>query len=286
MERRSPVKSAETVAALRNSFSNDLSLDYKDDYARLFLYRKNRILSALRPTYVRKYILNKISPGCHNFIYIRTRLIDDTLVSLVKKGLRQVIILGAGYDSRALRFNQQLLNCKVYEFDLERTQNYKIQRLKDHTVRIPENLSFVSIDFTRETLESRLQQVDISFQEPTLVIWEGVSYYLSKKDVSNVLGFLSDKFSKLNLIFDYTTSDFVNGDTSTYGAKEVQNWLKKINEPFRFGLSPDEMNEFVKELGYKVAFNKSPEQTEKEFLQPLGKIEKTYGHIHYLMAYK
>ena len=88
-------------------------------------------------------------------IVARERYIDDYLQSCIDDGLEQLVILGAGYDSRAYRF-EKLKRVKVFEVDHPATQRVKVARLKEALGELPENVVFVPIDFTKETLERRL----------------------------------------------------------------------------------------------------------------------------------
>ena len=83
---------------------------------------------------------------------MRTRYIDEALLRAVRKGVRQIVTLGAGFDSRAYRFQEELKDCKVIEVDAPPTQQYKQHRLRELGIQIPPNLSYYAIDFSKERL--------------------------------------------------------------------------------------------------------------------------------------
>ena len=58
-------------------------------------------------------------------VHVRTRHIDDVLTESLRGGATQVVILGAGLDSRAYRFGEALRGVRVFELDLPQTLNYK-----------------------------------------------------------------------------------------------------------------------------------------------------------------
>lgn len=112
-------------------------------------------------------------------------------------------------------------------------------------------------------------------------MWEGVSYYLPQPVVERVFDFVSGCAMGSSILFDYATRDFVNGDHSTYGGKQVAQWLKKINEPFLFGMNAGEAAPLLQNCNLKLTADYSPEVLEKLYLttkngQLLG---RTFGHV-------
>src|SRR5262249_30545854 len=84
--------------------------------------------------------------------HIRTRFTDERLQRAVSGGAAQVVILGAGYDSRAYRMRELLKRTRVFEVDYGPTQEYKKRRVQEIFGCLPPNVTYVSIDFTREKL--------------------------------------------------------------------------------------------------------------------------------------
>jgi len=105
---------------------------------------------------------------------LRTRFIDDALERAVKNGATQVVILGAGFDTRAHRFRELLKDCMVIEVDTAATQNHKKRRIESIVIDVPTNLAYLEIDFTNDDLGSALHAAGIRRAEKTFYIWEGV----------------------------------------------------------------------------------------------------------------
>jgi methyltransferase (TIGR00027 family) len=122
----------------------------------------------------------------------RTKGFDEALLDAVQNGATQVVVLGAGFDSRAYRFQSQLGNVRVMEVDYGPTQAYKRQRLGETLELIPSNVSFVPMDFTKDNLLEQLRNAGYSEQQNTFFLWEGVTYYLPESAVKDTLHFVRD----------------------------------------------------------------------------------------------
>ena len=134
--------------------------------------------------------IERRSPGFIGFIVARCRFIDDYLEScLAEGGVRQVVILGAGLNSRAYRFATLHGPVRVFEVDQPATQAAKIARLKQIFKKAPDYVSYVPIDFNDETLD-KLLSYGYQRSLKTLFIWEGVIAYLKPPAVDDTLAWV------------------------------------------------------------------------------------------------
>jgi methyltransferase (TIGR00027 family) len=176
----------------------------------------------------------------------RTKRFDAALLDALQDGARQVVVLGAGFDSRAYRFQSQLDNVRVMEVDYGPTQAYKKQRLGEILDVIPSNVSFVPMDFTKDNLLEQLRNAGYSEQQKTFFLWEGVTYYLPESAVKDTLHFVRDHSAAGSRIaFDY------------FGAKNpsLNNPLHQYarwGEPLLFGFPNDSARESVQQEGLGV----------------------------------
>lgn len=118
-------------------------------------------------------------------IPIRVAVIDAELLAAVKRGVRQVVILGAGLDTRAWRFDE-LAGTTIYEVDHPATQQLKRER----TAGLPPpkgKVVWTSVDFERDSLAARLSAAGHDANAPTVWIWEGVVMYLADDAVAGTL---------------------------------------------------------------------------------------------------
>ena len=129
-------------------------------------------------------------PGVQGFFVARVRYIDDYLKQCVNDGIGQLVILGAGFDSRAYRFGELLKGIKVIEVDHPATQATKKKKLVKILGELPNNLLFISMDFTKDALEEALPKGGYDESAKTLFIWEGVTEYLNLEAVKGTLSFI------------------------------------------------------------------------------------------------
>ena len=90
------------------------------------------------------------------FLAVRERHIDEHLQACLNEGLQQLVILGAGFDARAYRFDQLKQGVRVFEVDHPATQAVKLAKLRDVFGQVPGHVTFVPVDFNTQTLAQRL----------------------------------------------------------------------------------------------------------------------------------
>jgi methyltransferase (TIGR00027 family) len=176
----------------------------------------------------------------------RTKAFDAALLDALQKGATQIVVLGAGFDSRAYRFQSQLGKVRVMEVDYGPTQAYKKQRLSEILETVPPNVSFVPMDFTKDNLLDQLHKGGYSEQQNTFFLWEGVTYYLPESAVKDTLHFVRDHAaSGSRIAFDYfgASNSSVNNPRSRYA---------RWGEPVLFGFVNDRAREYVQHEGLRV----------------------------------
>jgi methyltransferase (TIGR00027 family) len=143
------------------------------------------------------------------------------------------------------------------------------------------NATFVSVDFAKQSFGHALAANGFRTDLRTIFLWEGVSYYLPKSAVEDVLAFVGSCAEGSAIVFDYALSSFVAGDTSTHGGKEIARWLKRIGEPFLFGMSADEAPIVLGACGLRVGSHLGPRDLEQLYLARRDKDDagKTLGHV-------
>ena len=135
----------------------------------------------------------------------RTRAFDAALLQSIRDGARQVVVLGAGFDSRGYRFQGELRGVRFMEVDYPPTQAYKTQRVKEILGVAPQNVTFVPMDFTKDDLLQQLTNAGYSERDKTFFLWEGVTHYLPEAAIKDTLHFVRDHAaSGSRLAFNYT----------------------------------------------------------------------------------
>lgn len=136
------------------------------------------------------------------FIAARSRFAEDTMANCIASGVRQVVVLGAGLDTFALRNPFTNLGVRVFEVDHAATQEWKRERISSAGLPEPQSLIFTPMDFERESLSEGLARAGFELDQPTFFKWLGVVPYLTRETVGCTLNFIS-RIPKAVVVFDY-----------------------------------------------------------------------------------
>jgi len=138
------------------------------------------------------------------FIAARSRFAEEALAAAVERGIRQVVVLGAGLDTYAYRspFGDCL---QIFEVDHPATQDWKRKCLADAGIPLPSSLVFAPLDFERQTLSEGLAAAGFDPAQPTFFMWLGVVIYLSEPLVWSTLDFIAGLPNEAHVVFDYSS---------------------------------------------------------------------------------
>jgi methyltransferase (TIGR00027 family) len=213
--------------------------------------------------------------GTAIMMLIRTRFIDEKLQRAISNGATQVVILGAGFDTRAYRFADLLKGTRVFEVDSAATQNHKRKRAAAALGDPPANLTYVTIDFNHDKLGDVLRQAGYRPKEKTFFTWEGVSMYVAAEGVRETLRTIATESAPgSELVMDYTTESVLEF-MEKFPAVGPVNMLKTWGEPWVFGVPDVEQAEFFTALGFDVAESLpifSPDSVKRYLTRPDGTV--------------
>ncbi len=287
--RTGPSYTAATMA-LQRAFESNLppaSRLFCDPYAEAFtsgslrfLARASRLalLGPLAP-----WLFDVIGgPGPRPSAVARTRLIDD-IVSEAAPTLSQVAILGAGFDTRAHRL-PALADMPVFEVDHPATQAAKRSVIESLGLSSA-TLTYVAVDFERQSLEQELRAAGLATGEPTMFIWEGVTNYLSATAVDGtLLTIMRLAGPGSTLVFTYIDAGVLDGSVSF---PEARRWLanvRRAGEPWTFGLVPDNVAGFLGGRGFVLVSDVSTKQAGERWFPDMGRPERGSALYHVAMA--
>ena len=152
---------------------------------------------------VTRVLLRKVMPTT-TYVLIRARFTDDRVLAAAERGVGQLVILGAGFDTFALRYPD--LGIRVFEVDLPASSALKRTRLAAAGIAVPEHLDFVSVDFERDDLDERLTNAGFDPERPAFFTWMGVTFYLSGEAIAATLARITGLAAPgSELAFDYLT---------------------------------------------------------------------------------
>jgi methyltransferase (TIGR00027 family) len=190
-------------------------------------------------------------------------------VDALKKDFSQIVLLGAGYDTRAYRFEAFTQGTKIFELDSPRTQIRKKACLKKAKINVSSNIVFVPIDFNIDSLKDVLEDAGYQEYQKTLFIWEGVSYYLEAESVDATLSLVRQNSNHESLIaFDYTISLSEEALKDHYGVKEFSQSMKEYhsNEELLFSIEKNQIAAFLEQRGLKVLDHLDKNEIERRLL--------------------
>ena len=192
-------------------------------------------------------------------VNLRTRYFDAALQDALAVDIRQIVILGAGFDSRGYRFADRLGTARFFEVDQPSTQEYKKLRVKEIFGALPPQVRYVPVDFTKDDLLTQLTKAGYAEQDPTLFIWEGVTYYLPERAVRDTLRFVRDHSApRSRIAFDYV-------GTGNHNIDNPNTVYSRWGEPWLFGFPGGRASEFLRREGLEVV----SDETAFEYLHRL-----------------
>jgi methyltransferase (TIGR00027 family) len=280
-------RTAQYMALFRALETNREASDrlFEDLYAIYFLDSGLRLATrASKIPFVRNYVtktVRKRVPGAFSSGLARTKYIDDLLQNTIAGGVKQVIILGAGFDTRASRL-KFLESIPVIEIDHPNTSNFKTDILEKHLGKLPENVTYCKIDFNKQSLGQLAAQNNFDFTKPTTVIWEGVTNYLSEEAIHKTFAFIA-KFPKgSHVIFTYVHRRVLDNPNSFLGGEKLLADLERIEERWTFGFLPDELPDYLNQFGLILTEDLGATEYRDKYLP--GRSEKGYEFYRVAMA--
>ncbi len=190
-------------------------------------------------------------PGVMGFLTARERHIDEFLQANLAKGLEQLVILGAGLDARAYRFEQLSRGVRVFEVDHPASQRSKIARVKKVFGQLPAHVTYVAVDFNSQALGERLLESGYDESRKTLFIWQGVTQYLTPAAVDATLACIAAHSPAGSaVIFDYMYPTLLDGTIRRGEVAKMRGdpWLSQ--EALVFGIPEGTATEFLEQRGF------------------------------------
>lgn len=212
--------------------------------------------------------------GIYEYVIARTKYIDNIFKAAIENGIEQILIFGAGFDSRALRFAKKNIKIKIFELDTLPTQTAKIKQLMEKNISIPKNTIFIPIDFHLDSLAEKLESNGFKRNKTTLFIMEGILMYLNKEAVDELFKSIYQlAVPESRVIFDYVHASVLRGENIYYGEKDVYKKVNSLREPWLSGIEKGEMEAWLKNYNFNLIQHLNSEDLEKMFFRD------EYGNI-------
>jgi methyltransferase (TIGR00027 family) len=179
-------------------------------------------------------------------VVLRSRYAEDQLAEAVKNGIRQYIILGAGFDTFAYRQPQWAHELRIFEIDHPASQQEKRERLDQAGIQIPSNLEFVPIDFETTTLEGGLAASSFDPTLPTFIACLGVLVYISQEAATAIFRFVQTLPPVSQIVFTFTQPLPDKDGPRAILAKRAA----ELGEPWRTFITLSELTTYLSGLGF------------------------------------
>ena len=213
----------------------------------------------------------------------RAAYTEKALKTAVLTGTKQYVILGAGLDTFAFRETGFLSKHRVFEIDHPLTQADKKERIARAGWTVPDHLTFVPVDFTKDSLTERLIAGGFDPSAKSFFSWLGVTYYLSVEAIGKTLAELSSLCADgSTLVFDYPDENFFDAPE-----KRVQNTImlaKAGGEPMQSAFSYGELEKLLEKHGFLIYELLTSDDIQRDIIDSVGADMKAFEHVGYCLA--
>jgi methyltransferase (TIGR00027 family) len=185
------------------------------------------------------------------FMVARSRYAEDELARAVAHGVTQYVVLGAGLDTFAYRNPHAGL--RVFEVDHPATQAWKREQLQAAAIAIPQSLTFVPIDFERQTLADGVQKSGLNSNAAAFFSWLGVTPYLTREACMSTLSFIAKMPTGSGVVFDFAIDRSLLNIGQRMALAALSRRVAAAGEPFQLFFDPVKLQDELKGLGFHRA---------------------------------
>ena len=236
--------------------------------------------------FIRKSLLSVMAPkGAYEYVIARTKYIDSVFKQAVSEGVEQVLIFGAGFDSRSIRLLTPESPVKVFEVDAPVTQQAKKGRLVEIGVGLPDNTVYVPVDFNKEDPEQKLVENGFKYGRRCLFILEGLLMYLDESAVEETFSLIARLGAPGSLVlFDYIYSSVLRHEERYYGEEDMHKNVKDVGEPWGFGIDEGTVEAYLSEKNLRILEELDSAELERRYFtgfdgSVLGRVNGTHSIV-------
>ncbi|MFA4826166.1 MAG: class I SAM-dependent methyltransferase [Methanoregula sp.] len=251
----SPSRMAEGIALQRFAESmlpEDMRIFY-DPYAVYFLNPALLAWGKTHPAEAKAMAdeIEEAMPGWSNTIRARVRFFDEICENAPGEGFNQLVILGAGYDTRAYRIGTLKDRVRIFEIDRAETQARKTAILERVLGEPMSHVSFIPIDLGHEHCWQALEGAGWSPDQKTLFLLEGLVMYLPRPVVADLFsGLCQNAGAGSAVLFDFIPQSMADGSSEAEGGRKIRAYTILAGEPLQSGFEKDEIVPFLASHGF------------------------------------
>jgi methyltransferase (TIGR00027 family) len=217
------------------------------------------------------------------FTTARSRIAEDALSTAVQRGIRQIVILGAGLDTFALRNPHRAREIRIYEIDHPATQAWKRERLDEAQIALPRWLTLVPVDFEQDDVGEKLAAAGFQQNSPAFFTWLGVVPYLAENAIGRTLGYMSS-IQNSEVVFDYMEAPEAFSEELRQFEKERTEQLKKIDERSVSRFEPADIEAILRSHGFRVIEDISFQEIASRFGHTIQGLAAAHAGVHVVHA--
>jgi methyltransferase (TIGR00027 family) len=221
--------------------------------------------------------------GLYEYVMVRTKYIDTVGKRRFDKGYRQIVVLGADFDSRAIRFQRNKSGVRWFEPDALCTQKAKCEQFRKRRIEYSPNVHFIPIDFTKEALTGKLKNSGFEPKKETLFIMEGIPMYLDSESINRTLTALrSLTETNTQIVFDCVYSSVLKDKNTLSGERKARKLVERASEVWTFGAEIGEISKILIDNGFRMLELKNTEDLRTTYLSHNKK--NIINGTHYLIC--
>ena len=187
--------------------------------------------------------------GWRSHVLLRSRYAEDRLAAAVERGVRQYVVLGAGYDTFAYRQPSWADGVRIFEVDQPATQRAKKDALATGSVAVPGNVMFVPVNFQTDPLRASMQAAGFDDAAPAFVSWLGVMVYIAEEAAVEVFRFVASLARGSEIVFTFAPRRDEETGRQPY-VSHLASTVARMGEPWRTFTDPDELVLKLRGLGF------------------------------------
>jgi methyltransferase (TIGR00027 family) len=276
-------RTAEMTCLSRACSASETNDYYKSDDNIATLLLPNGLKPFIHISLVRRLFTKMVAPnGIYEYVIARTKYIDTAFKRALADQFDQVLIFGAGFDTRALRFQDVMGNSRVFELDVPVTQQAKIMQYQKRHLLIPPNLIFISIDFDKDSLPMKLNEAGFYKHRQCLFILEGLMMYLQPESVAETFRTIQDYAGKGScVVFDYIYASVLRKEGIYYGEEGIWKTVSGAGEQWHFGIEKGQVDRFLAQYAMQLIDHKDAKDLEQAYFSDskgriIGRVNGTH----------
>lgn len=228
---------------------------------------------------------NRITHALNRYIFpiplSRIAFAEQKLHEFASEGRKcQYVICGAGMDTFAFRNSDP--DIRIFELDHPDTGRYKRERIKELEWIIPENLSFVPIDFSKDDMGEELLKAGFDPELPSFFAILGVSYYLKLPVFEQTIRKISQLCkAQVRIVFDYPDETTLSARNSER-VRTLADITEKLGERMLHGYSLPEINEVLDRNGFETEDHETPQMIQQKYFDGRDDEIQAFENIHFM----